>query len=190
MSKIFFFDTETTGLYSDRHSIYQLAGIIEIDGVVKHEFNIAMQPAEVNQLPDDYVTPVGGITKAQLLTYDTPKQGYKKLINILCLYVDKFNRQDKFFVAGYNCQSFDMAFLRQLFERNGDNFFGSWFWSASLDVMIMAAYYTKEQRKTMSNFKLETVAKFFGLTVGEEGYHDALADVRITREIYQILELL
>ena len=40
--------------------------------------------------------------------------------------------------AGYNAR-FDMDFVRALFEKSGDSYFGSWFYSAPLDVMSFVA---------------------------------------------------
>jgi DNA polymerase-3 subunit epsilon len=71
--------------------------------------------------------PLGGITKATLLGYGTQADGFNQFKRIIEKYVDKYITAHKFFLVGYNCQSFDMAFLRALFERNGDTYFGSWF---------------------------------------------------------------
>lgn len=184
MSKILFFDVETTGLSPIQNSIHQLSGIIEINGDVKEVFDIKMKPREYDSLPDDYTTPVGGVTKSMMSHYQIPSEAYWQLTNIMKKYVDKFNKQDKFFAAGYNCQAFDMPFLREFFTRNDDKYFGSWFWSASLDVMILAAEYLIDKRAEMPNFKLETVASFLGKIPEGEGFHDALTDIKITREIY------
>lgn len=190
MAKIFYFDVETTGLSPVKNSIHQLAGIIEIDGQVTDEFNIKMQPVEMDQLPEDYVTPVGGITKADFRTYGTQEEGYKLLMSKLNTSIDRFDRQDKFFISGYNCQNFDMNFLRKLFDNHQNSFIPAYFWSSSLDVMVLAANALIETRKTMPNFKLETVAKQFGIEIQGKGFHDAMSDIRATREIYQILQIL
>ena len=44
MNKIFYFDTETTGLDPKRHDIIQLAYIVEINGEVKEEGEFKLQP--------------------------------------------------------------------------------------------------------------------------------------------------
>jgi len=190
MAKIFYFDVETTGLDSIENSIHQFAYIVEIDGVVMEEGNIQMQPVEIDQLPDDYVTPVGGITKADLLTYGTQGQGYKRIMRVLDTYVSRYDKTDKFFISGYNCQSFDMAFLRRLFDKNGNSFFYAYFWSASLDVMILVSQFLINVRSTLPNFKLETISNHFGIEIQGKGFHDAMSDIRATREIYQILQIL
>ena len=190
MSKILYFDVETTGLSPAKDSIHQMGGIVEIDGVVVEEFDIRMKPINFTELPETYVTPVGGITKAMMADYLPQSQGFAQFKQILNKHVDKYNRNDKFFIAGYNCQAFDMLFLRTLFDRNGDTYFGTYFWSSSIDAMILAAYYLRDYRHKMPNFKLETVAAHYGLAVDGPGFHDALSDIRITRGIIQIADMI
>ena len=100
-------------------------------------------------------------------------------------YVDKYDRTDKFFLAGYNNASFDDNFFRAWFRQNGDEYFGSWFWGNSLDVMVLASQYFAEERHTMKDFKLSTVARQCGVEVCEESLHDALYDIRLTMEVYK-----
>lgn len=189
MSKILYFDVETTGLSPAKDSIHQMAGIVEIDGVVVEEFDIRMKPINYAELPLDYVTPVGGITKAMMTNYQPQSQGFAQFKQILNKHVNKYDRSDKFFIAGYNCQAFDMLFLRTLFDRNGDTYFGTYFWSSSFDAMNIATFFMHAYRKNMPNFKLETVAKTLGLEVDGPGFHDALSDIRITRQILMVVDM-
>src|SRR5690606_11562747 len=103
---------------------------------------------------------------------------------ILGRYVDKFRKQDKLHLVGYNNRGFDDPFLRAWFVQNGDNYFGSWFWSDSIDVLVLASEYLRASRHTMENFKLMTVAKELGIEFDESKLHDALYDVKITRALY------
>jgi hypothetical protein len=61
--------------------------------------------------------------------------------------------------------------------------------SSSLDAMVIAAYFLQNERHKMPNFKLETVAKQYSLTVDRPGFHDALSDIRITGQILKMAEL-
>lgn len=187
--KKFWFDVETTGLHSHKDSIHQLAIMIEIDGKIVETAEIKMRPYHFEELPDDYVTPVGGITKEMMKSYGTQSEGFKALKKLMGKYVNQYEKTDKFTAAGYNCQGFDMQFLRVFFEKNGDTYFGSWFWPATIDVMILAAYFLQKERSTMPNFKLESVAKYLGLEVEGEGFHDALSDIKITKEVLEVLEM-
>jgi exonuclease I len=55
--------------------------------------------------------------------------------------------------------------------------------------MVIAAYFLQNERHKMPNFKLETVAKQYSLTVDRPGFHDALSDIRITGQILKMAEL-
>jgi DNA polymerase-3 subunit epsilon len=102
-------------------------------------------------------------------------------------YVDKFNKKDKFFLVGYNNAAFDNLFLRGFFLQNKNNYFGSWFWSSSLDVMVLATLFLAEKRADMENFKLSTVATTLGIKVEEEKLHDASYDIYLTKSIFNII---
>lgn len=51
--------------------------------------------------------------------------------------------------------------------QNGDKYFGSWFWSNSIDVMVLATPYLAAKRTEMENFKQGTVAKALGIQVDD-----------------------
>ena len=85
-----------------------------------------------------------------------------------------------------NSAAFAQAFLWGFFLQNGDNYFGSWFWSNSVDVMVLASQYLLAERPLMPNFKLSTVAAQLGVSVSEDKLHDALYDVDLTRDAYHI----
>ena len=184
MAKLFHFDCETTGLEAKNNSIFQISGIIEIDGEVKEEFDIKCKPME-GKLIDPGALKVNKMTEAELMTYPQQEDAYKKLINIISKYVDRFDKSDKFFLVGYNVH-FDVAFMREFFLRNNDKYFGSFFWSNPIDVMVLATLGTLNERKSMKNFKLITVAEQFGVELGEDA-HEAMADTRATREIFHLL---
>jgi DNA polymerase-3 subunit epsilon len=107
---------------------------------------------------------------------------------MLAKYCDKFNKGDKFFLVGYNNKGFDNDFLRNFFKQNGDNYFGSWFWADSIDVMVLAANYLKDERHKLENFQLRTVAKYLDIKVDETKLHDAMYDIYLTRAIYEIVK--
>ena len=130
---------------------------------------------------------VGGVTKEQILAYPPMYDIYRKLINMLEKYVDKYNKKDKYFLVGFNNASFDNQFLRGFFLQNGDQYFGSWFWSNSFDVMVLATPYLAANRAEMENFKLATVAKALGIEVSEDNLHDASYDIALTKGIFQIV---
>lgn len=184
--KLFFYDLETTGVKHWRHGIHQLSGCIEIDGVIKEKFDFKICPNPKCDIEHEALK-VGGVTREQVLTYPSMEEAYKNLIIMLTRYVDKYNKKDKFFLIGFNNASFDNQFLRAFFLQNKDDYFGSWFWADTHDVMVLASNHLKDHRAEMENFKLATVAKFMGIEVNETLLHDAIYDILLTRTIYHIV---
>ena len=184
MEKLFYFDLETTGTMYWRNGIHQISGCIEIDGEVKEEFDFKTKP-HPKCTYDTKALEVGKITKETIEAYTDMGIVYNKIIEMLSKYVNKFDKTDKFYLVGYNNAAFDNAFFRAFFVQNNDNYFGSWFWSDSQDVMVMASYYLKDVRKNMESLNLMTVAKAVGIEVDESKLHDATYDIYLTREIYK-----
>lgn len=181
--KLLFFDLETTGTNPARHGIHQISGIVEIDGVEQERFDFKVRPNPKAEILDEALA-VGGVTREEIDAYPPMEEVYCKLVALLSRYVNKYNKTDKFFLVGYNNASFDNQFLRGFFLQNGDNYFGSWFWSNSVDVMVLASQYLLADRQLMPNFKLSTVAAQLGVVVSEDKLHDALYDVDLTRDAY------
>lgn len=181
--KHFFFDVETTGVLPNKHGIHQLSGSIWVDGECKERFNFKVQPNPLATI-DPEALKVGNVTEEQIKAYPPMGEVYKQLIEMLSKYVDKFNKKDKFFLVGYNNRSFDDQFLRGFFKQNGDDYFGSWFWSDSHDVLVMASVHLSRRRAEMENFKLATVAAFMGIEVSEDKLHDASYDIHLTEQLY------
>ena len=185
--KILFFDLETTGVKFWKNGIHQISGIIDIDGQEIESFDIKLRPNPAAEIEDEALK-VGAITRETILAYQPMEDGYSQLVSILGKYVDKFNKKDKFFLAGYNNASFDNQFLRALFTQCFDNYFGSWFWSNSIDVMCSATEKLLHNRTEMVDFKLKTVAKHMGIEVDETKLHDAIYDIQLTRNIYYLIK--
>ena len=181
--KILFYDIETTGTRFWKNGIHQLSGAVVIDGEIKETFDFRVRP-NPNAIIEQEALDVAGVTKEQIMQYEPMDVVYKKFVELLGKYVDKFKRNDKFYLAGYNNAPFDNQFLRAWFVQNNDKFFGSWFWSNSIDVMVMATQYLIDKRPEMENFKLSTVAKYCGIDVEADSLHDALYDITLTMKIY------
>lgn len=184
--KLFFYDLETTGVKHWKNGIWQIAGMVVIDGVVKEEFDLRIQPNPKCVIEDDALK-VGGVTRENLASFMSFEKGYQSVIQILERYVDRYNKKDKFYLVGYNNAAFDDQFFRSFFLQHNDNYFNSWFWIDTLDAMRMASDRFKETRHTMVDFKLPTVARRLGIEVEDEKLHDALYDIHLTKSIYDIL---
>jgi DNA polymerase-3 subunit epsilon len=186
--KMCYIDTETTGLDAKRHGIIQIAAIMEIEGEVVDRINLDIRPASCCAC-DAKALEISGKTLEQIKEFPHEADQFREFCAWLGAHVEKFDRMDKAFFCGYN-SPFDVEFMRMLFERNGDKYFGSWFWSGSIDVMGLALLKLRDVRHEMENFKLGTVAeKVLGAETvakmtSEIGLHNAMTDIELTREIF------
>ncbi len=180
--KLFFADTETTGLDPRKHEMFQFAFIIEIDGKIVEEVNITMRPTN----PEAVTQEALDITKKtieEIMAYQDPKEAYKQVVAILAKYIDKFDKTDKFVWIGQN-PTFDTGFVRVFFKRAGDNYFGSWFRSVPTDLISFVTIMSLKGYLDLPNFKLGTICEALKIKLNA---HDALDDVRATREAFHIL---
>lgn len=185
--KLFFFDLETTGLDNQKHAIHQISGKIIIDGVEKTKFNFKVKPFE-GALIDATALKIGGVTEEQIMQYPSCHQNYVSFVTLIQKYVNRFDTGDKFHLVGYNNSSFDNQFLRSFFRVNKDDYFGSYFWSDSIDVMVLASNFLKHERHNIRDFKLKTVAQWLKIDVDAKRLHDAEYDIELTEKIFNIIE--
>lgn len=186
MSKLFFYDLETTGTNPGRHGIHQISGEIVIDGKSVETFDFKVQPNPKAQI-EDAALAVGGVTREQIMAYPSMGQVYTQLVTMLAKYVNKYDKTDKFHLVGYNNRGFDDNFFRGFFLQNGDNFFGSWFWADSIDVLVLASTFLADRRADLPNFKLATVADFLGIDTTAGKLHDASFDIFVTKAVFDFI---
>lgn len=184
MKKLLYLDLETTGLYPDKHGIIQISGEVEIEGKTEEQFNYTLQPFK-GQLITKEALEINGRTVEEIKAFEEPRKVFNRFEAMLNKYINKFNKKDKFFMVGYNSHSFDSQFLRQFFLSNQHQYYGSYFWSAGLDVMLLAVPVLAHKRPDMENFKLMTVARELGIEVNEDRLHDAEYDIEITKAIFK-----
>ncbi len=186
MSKLFFYDLETTGTNPGRHGIHQISGEIVIDGKSVETFDFKVQPNPKAQI-EDAALAVGGVTREQIMAYPPMGQVYTQLVTLLAKYVNKYDKTDKFHLVGYNNRGFDDNFFRGFFLQNGDNYFGSWFWADSIDVLVLASTFLADRRAELPNFKLATVADFLGIDTTAGKLHDASFDIYVTKAVFDFI---
>lgn len=186
MSKLFFYDLETTGTNPGRHGIHQISGEIVIDGKSVETFDFKVQPNPKAQI-EDAALAVGGVTREQIMAYPPMGQVYTQIVAMLAKYVNKYDKTDKFHLVGYNNRGFDDNFFRGFFLQNGDNYFGSWFWADSIDVLVLASTFLAERRAELPNFKLATVADFLGIDTTAGKLHDASFDIYVTKAVFDFI---
>ena len=185
--KILWLDVETTGLNPKENDIVQIAGIVDIDTIPGEEFNYFMQPFSFENISHEALN-INGFTIDQLRTFEEPINVYRKLISIFEQFVDKFDRNDKMFIAGQN-PGFDRDFLKEWFVKNDDKYFGSWFDYHIVDLCAFSlAFHIKgiidlhNPKTGRISVRLTNVANAFGLE--QKTPHNALDDIRLTREIF------
>lgn len=145
MSKTLWIDIETLSFDAYRPDIIQLAGFIEIDNKIVEKFNWFIQPC----VSDDDGNERGiwefhqknlGYTKDQIINEFTPaRTAYKEFVQMLNKYCDKYDRNDKFVLGGYNVQ-FDLGKLNGWFKHFGDNYLFSYISSIKYDPMYIVPF--------------------------------------------------
>lgn len=181
-----FYDTETTGLDSTKHSIHNLAGIVEVDGFVVEEFNIYMRPHPKAKI-DASALKASGVTEEQIMAYPEWTVGYKQFKDIIKTYADPYAKE-RFFLIGYNNRKFDDFFLNMLFILAKEvDLFPALFYTHSIDVMVLATQFLLNDRKEMPSFKLKRVAMHLGIDVDTSQLHSAAYDAELTYKIYKKL---
>lgn len=187
MNKVkIFYDVETTGLRPNRHSIVQLAGIVEVNDEAVEEFDLKMAPHPKAEIEPGALR-VTKRTVEELRGFPDLEDSFSGFIEILNRYVDPYKKYGKAWLVGYNNRSFDDHFLAKTFDLCGNSFYGGYFFADSKDVIVLASEYLEDRRRTMPSFKLKRVAMELGIPFDPDGLHDALFDARITREIYRIV---
>jgi DNA polymerase-3 subunit epsilon len=175
-------------LDKERCSIIQLSGCIELDGEDIEYFDFKMRPWNGAEFQPKALEMYEnrGITMDEILSYPNPKEVFKNFQDLLCKYVNKYDKKDKFLLYGYNNRGFDDDFLRNFFIRMNDPYFGSFFHQNTIDVMVLASEYLHTVRPNMPNFKLSTVAEVLQFKVRHDLLHDAEYDIKLTRLAYNV----
>lgn len=183
--KLLYVDVETTGRDRVKDYIFQIAGQVKIDGKVEKDFNYTMKPPgrfSFSQEAQD----VTGKTVQDLLSYEDPVVVFQKFKSeVLDVYINKYDKTDKFHMVGYNVQ-FDMDFMREWFTRSGEQYFGSYFWFPPIDVMYLASMLLAGERSFLTNFQLKTVYEYV-MKKPLENAHDAFTDIVATSDLFNEL---
>jgi len=185
MNKLFWFDTETTGLDRYRNSMVQLAAMIEINGTIKEEINLFFRPLAGREIDQEALN-VNGRTIAELMEFPPAEIGIASLKKTLAKYVNKFDREDKLIQVGFNV-GFDCDFLRETWVMAGDRYGpGSYMFNCPWDIRSDVAKMIAKKKLRLKNYKLVTLCNHFGIST--KGAHDALVDVRATRALGRVCE--
>jgi DNA polymerase III epsilon subunit-like protein len=180
--KLLYFDTETTGLHPAQNDILTIGGVIEIDGHVKEEFYLEMQPFNYDTISPEALK-VNKLTVDQIRKFMSPNMAYRTLVSKFDRFIDKYNRADKFVCVGQNV-GFDIGFLTQFFLKNGNKYCGSYIDYHYLDTMVLLNTLRYKNILKLENCKLETACKYFDIPIEA---HNALSDIKATRSLFKKL---
>lgn len=178
LKKVLYFDTETTGTDYKDNNIWQIAGAIEIGGEIKEEFNLKFQPFSYEHVEQGAID-THGVTVEEMKTFMPNIQGYREFVKILGRHVNKFDKTDKYYPAGYNV-GFDINMMAEFFKKIGDKYLGSWWNWKDIDPLRVLRWMDFEGLISLDSYKLENVCEHFGFEIDA---HDALSDIQATIKV-------
>lgn len=205
MKKILWLDVETTGLDAQKHGLIQLAMLMDIDGKIVDEISLDIQPfakdmmsigiddianiptdiswAESQDTYEDCRTPTG-ITFADIIGFIHPYEAMGKIISFLDKHIAKFEKSDKAYLGGYNIR-FDLEFLSSFCKKAKFAYLGSYLNWKCLDPLYKLWQMDYEGEIALENYKLETACNDFNISISA---HNAMSDIKATRELWYLVE--
>lgn len=191
MDKIIFIDVLTTGMDSKRCALYAIGGII-CENTAENtkeiqRFEMKICPWDGAKIYENSLW-IGGITRGDLIRYPKEADSLEQFIKMISPHVNVKNPNDKLYLAGFNASSFDQPFIREWFERNGNNNFRNYFYVQTLDLMSLSAFALLPERKGMSDFYLKTVAKFLGVTPTTNEKYNCIDNAETCLKMYRVLK--
>ena len=184
MKKTLYFDLETTGVDSKLHSIIQFAAIVEYDDEIVDKVNISFQPFDDAEIEADALAKQN-LTIEDILEYQDHHAGFLAVKGFLDKHINKFDKTDKFYPAGYNVR-FDLDFLQAFFKFNGEKYgIGSYFNWKIIDAYPMMHIMDWVGKIELENYKLVTVCEKFRIPI--KNAHNALDDIEATRTLIRKL---
>lgn len=191
-----YIDLETTGLSAWKCGITQIGYILEIVEPGETTGTVVLENVlKPNIFPGTQISPEAlektGMTMEMIQRGMEPRDALDKLLNDIRT---TFNGE-RCTLVGYNA-NFDDQFLRQFFKACKGPAYWKIFQTPCIDVMSIAANqmrFIRDELKEFGvkhgikgSFKLELVAKALGLEA-TGSLHDAIVDIRLTRDIYNTL---
>lgn len=191
--KFLWCDTETTGLETVNAKPFQIAFIfcyslkVPNEALKQEVFErvFTLNPFDIPGTEyNESAGKVNGYTKEMIQEFKASAIAVKDIEQYLTELLN-YKQTEKMFFCGYNSNTFDWNHLVDLFARYELDF-TKFFNTQKLDVFEQVK--RAGQMKILpylENRKLTTVAKF--LNIEMENAHDALCDIRATREVAKSL---
>lgn len=177
-------DTETTGLEVQNAGIFELGLILVDNGVVVCERCFFLNPLSETIKYNAESGKIHGYSEKDIKTFPAESEQVVRITNFFEeareLWKKDGSKSEKMILAGYNV-SFDIQFLKALLERYGYKL-EDYFLSIIADVFVQVKKASVQKALPyLPDRKLGTVAKHLGVKL--ENAHDALADIKATREV-------
>jgi len=179
--KIFFVDTETTGLSDVNNDIIQIAGAFWENGNIIDLFDFKCQPVNWNS-----ITPMAlqcnGFTIKQLKTFEEPKKTFRRLYDIMSA---NTTDDEKWRMGGQNANKFDNRFINNWWNKHKDpsdkSFYDFVDLTGAVDLMDISKPLKTHGKLKVENVKLGTLTTALEVTIDGK-LHDALTDIKATME--------
>ena len=177
-------DTETTGIEVADSAAFELAFILVDGGNVVCERCFFLNPLNDTIKYHEEAGKVHGYSEQDIKSFPDEREQMPKIANFLVeareLWQKDGSKSEKLVIAGYNVE-FDIKHLKALLERNGYKF-EDYFSNIIADVFVQVKRAGMQKALPyLPDRKLKTVAKHLGVNL--ENAHDALADIKATREV-------
>jgi len=185
MNKILWLDTETTGVDEKIHDVIQIGFELQINGQIEEGGELFLAPVSPIENVSPQALETNRRTLEEIQEFPPAKEGITTFFEILDKHIDPYKKTDKFIMAGYNVR-FDYNMLRTMWGKVGREYFGSYIQWIVIDVatLVAEAVAVKAEPYDCPDFKLKTLCRFFQIPLDA---HDALADIKATRKLYEIL---
>jgi DNA polymerase III alpha subunit (gram-positive type) len=179
-----FLDVETTGLHPQQHDIFQICAIVtDPQYNTLEKIDLKFRPFSLDDVSEEALTKTGMTLEGLAELPLSAREAYARFVEFLSRHCDRYNKADKMHFVGYNVR-FDSDFMREFFTKNGDQYFGSWFWHPQICVMGMMTWLTQRVRGALPNFKLSTLCQCAEIEWDESKAHDAEYDIKKTMELF------
>lgn len=182
-------DTETTGIDTADSGIFEFAAIIVIDGKVEAERDYYLNPLSEKIVYHEEAGKVHGVPEEEIMTFMPEKDAAEILDQFFrsCMKRPGANgkKDEKLIFCGYNSQ-FDWDHTKAMMERhryNMDDYFSG-------RACVFEQVKKGGQMRVvpyLENRKLGTLCKAFNIDLSNA--HNALADIKATRELATKLQL-
>lgn len=180
--KLLHLDVETSSLDSYKGAILEVAAIPSSG----EPFHRHLQPHN-GAIVEDKALSINGLSREELGNSSRllPGAAFNEFLDFLGSLVDPFDKSDKLFFCAFNAP-FDLRFIEQWFKRNGNRWFGSYFWRPPLCTYALSAFHLGAEWSKLPDHKLATIATRLDVRgPSEGGLHEALFDTWLSKGIYE-----